>query len=222
MFTINSCSQFKFYNPAAVRNMLADSQNAQVTDDTLVGHIDPFYDECHAYGRISGHQGKRKGSVAVPCHGFLSIPAFHEATLEKGFGVSKWDRPAMESTLDPSQRQPFRALVKGLVEAADDVPTSSRQLSGILRDLRALRRMGVYLMDVCARNHRGGRLVDFSVVWATPHFMFSVRLRWQVDRLCKQLDLVYFDAMAEELGVSTTVKATPNQEYNKKLRPKKR
>ena len=52
--------------------------------------------------------------------------------------------------------------------------------------------------------------------------MFRVRPRWQVDRLYKQLDLVYFDAMVEELGVSTTVRATPNQEHNKKLRPKKR
>ena len=76
-------------------------------------------------------------------------------------------------------------------------------------------------MNVCARNYRGGCFVDFSVAWTTPHFTFCVRLWWQVDRLYKQLDLVYFDAMAEELGVSTTVKATPNQEYNKKLRPKK-
>ena len=143
--------------------MLTDSQNARVTDDTLVGHMDPFYDECRAYGRVSEHLGKRKGSVAVPCHGFLNIPASHEATLEKDFGVSKWDRSAMESTLDPSQRQPFRTPVKDLVEAADNVPTTSRQLSGILRDLRALRRMGVYPMDICARNYRSDRLVDFSV-----------------------------------------------------------
>ena len=53
-----------------------------------------------------------------------------------------------------------------------------------------------------------------------PHV--RVRPPWQVDRFYKQLDLVHFDVMVEELGVSTTVRATPNQEYNKKLRPKKR
>lgn len=162
MFTVNSRSRFKSYNPAAVRNMLTDNRSAQVTDDTLVGHMDPFYDQCRSYGRISEHQGKCKGSVTVPCYGFLSIPASHEATLEKDFGVSKWGRSATESTLSPSQQQPFRALVKDLVEAADGVPTGSGQLSGILRDLRALRRTGVYLIDICARNYRGGRLVDFA------------------------------------------------------------
>lgn len=123
----------------------------------------------------------------------------------------------MESTLDLSQRQPFCALIKDLVEAADDVPASSRQLSGILRDMRALRHMGVYSMDVCVRNYRGDRLVDFSVAWTTPHFMFRVRPRWQVNKLYKQLDLVYFDAMVGELGVSTTVRATLNEEYNRTL-----
>ena len=77
--------------------------------------------------------------------------------------------------------------------------------------------MRVYPMDVCARKYRGGRLVNFgvafSVAWATPHFMFRVRPRWQVDRLYKQLYLAYFDAMVEELGVSTAIRVTLNQEY---------
>jgi hypothetical protein len=94
--------------------MPTDNRNARVTDDTLVGHMDPLYDECRAYGRISEHQGKRKGSVVVPCHGFLIILASHEAMLEKDFEVSKWDRSATESTLSPPQQQPFRALVKDL------------------------------------------------------------------------------------------------------------
>src|SRR6266536_4288842 len=113
--------QFKFYDPSEDRGPMSEKENRRVTDSVLEGHMDPFYAECRAYARIGEEKRnkKRKRDIAVPCYGFLSIPAEWEEKLYRRFGVEAWERPDEEYSSE-SQRQPFRALVKELVR--DDTP----------------------------------------------------------------------------------------------------
>lgn len=71
---------------------------------------DPFYAECRAYGRIASNPQERP--IAVACHGFLSIPATQESFFAHKFGITQWDRPQDKLSV----REPFRAIVKDLVE----------------------------------------------------------------------------------------------------------
>ena len=89
-------------------------ENDLVTDDLLQAHSDPFYNECRAYGRL---QDKNlNGKVAVRCHGYITLPASVEEQLKRKFLVSDWDRPGDEYSKPVSQRQPFRAIVKDLIQ----------------------------------------------------------------------------------------------------------
>jgi len=185
----------------------------------IVGHLDPFYAECWAYGRIAETNIKRP--VAVPCYGFLAIPAVQENFLSATFGISDWDWPEEEYDRSITDRQSFRAVVKELV--TDLVPFSKNMVRGMLADLRSLRNMTVFARDIRADNYRGGKLVDFSVSWTAPYLMLAYALR---DRVFIEEDvfkeLFEFNKIIEDTGIVTPVRATRNKVYASKLRPRKK
>jgi hypothetical protein len=211
--TANVVFQFKFFNAAFVRGTMSDVNNARIGDEELYGHMDPFYAECRAYGRIMEVERKqrRKRSLVVPCYGFLGIPAKKEQMLSDRFGVYMWDREVGKV----SSHEPLRALVKELDEV--DLPLTHTTLNRILKDLRAIRKMGIYQQDVFARNYKGGRLVDFSASFTEPHFMLKIRSPLDVGGF-KIRDLVMFDEMVEQSGTKTWIRALPNDRYLGKLR----
>lgn len=184
-----------------------------ISVDVLRGHMDPFYNECRAYGRLvdAGLNGK----VAVRCHGYLTIPAEREEELRKNFNVEGWNRPGSEYLKPASRRQPFRAIVKDLI--SEDVPLTTKSVKKILRDLKRMRKLGVYPMDVRARNYKGGLLVDFSVAITEPHYLFVIKPRWRIEEY-KLDDLEAFDRMVRDEGVVTWERAVPEPEYCQKLR----
>jgi Kinetochore Sim4 complex subunit FTA2 len=171
--------------------------------------MDPFCAECRAYGRIE--EQKCNGKVAVRCYGFTSIPATREKELSIKFNINTWDRPAEEYSMNITQRQPFRAIVKELVRK--DSRFTDKVMNSIFFHLKRLRRMGVYPMDIRAPNYKDGLLVDFSVAWTEPHFMFQIRPKWMVEVLKRQ-DLLMFEKMKSE----TWVRAVRNEEYCSRLR----
>jgi hypothetical protein len=81
--------QFKFYDPSGDRGPMSEKENRRVIDSVFEDHMDPFYAECRAYARIGEEKRnkKRKRDIAVPCYGFLSIPAEREEELYRRFGV---------------------------------------------------------------------------------------------------------------------------------------
>ena len=188
-----------------------------VPQDMIIAHFDPFYAECRAYGRIGDR--KRNGKVAVRCYGFTAVSALQEVVLSETFGVSEWDRPLEQYSLPVAERQSFRAIVKDLIE--DQTPFTKIMIDRMLRDLKSLRRMALFVRDVKESNYKGGKLVDFSVSWTQPHIMLSDRL-FDDEEIMQEIDweLTLFDNMIEDSRIPTWVRATPNKEYLSKLRPR--
>jgi hypothetical protein len=179
--------------------------------------MDPFFAECRAYCAIIEH--KRNGKHAVFCHGHVSLPATRELELAKRFQMDDWQRPDEEYSLPVAQRQPFRAIVKELV--SDTVPFTKKLVVQMLLDLKALRRIFVYIRDVHAENYMGGKIVDFSSAWTAPHILISTYLReWDTIESDLHEDLEQFDEMIKDAGIVTWVRASPNPEYISRLRPR--
>jgi hypothetical protein len=108
-----------------------------------------------------------------------------------------------------------RAIVKDFVPGDSGVNT--KNLRGILRDIRALNKLGIYIGDVRADNFKGGKLVDFGSSSTVPHcIMESLDQEGLMDEKFK--DLVGFDEMVVEEELVTKVRAMPNPKYCSKLR----
>ncbi len=167
---------------------LVTEENSLVPNDLLHAHMDPFFNECRAYGRLI--DASQNGKIAVRCYGHMSIPADKEEELSQKFNIQAWDRPGEEYARPASRRQPFRAVVKDLIR--EPVQLTPRVIKKMLKDLKTMRELGVFPMDVCARNYEGGLLVDMSIAITTPHFLFKIRPRWQV-RVIQREDLLMFD-----------------------------
>lgn len=118
-----------------------------------------------------------------------------------------------------AERQSFRAIVKDLIE--DQTSFTELMIGRMLRDLKSLRRMALFVRDVKESNYKGGKLVDFSVSWTAPHIMLSDRL-FNDEDIEQEIDweLRLFDNMIEDSKIPTWVRATPNNKYLGKLRPR--
>ena len=180
----------------------------------IIAHMDPFYAECRAYGRIESKG--RNGKVVVRCYGFITIPGEQQEELDEKFGTGGWERPEEDKEQAYSNRATLRAIVKELVPG--DVSFATKMIVRMKADLKALRRMGVYVRDVRADNYKNGKLVDFSTLWTYPHIMLSERywLRTTIERE-RDWELTEFDDMIKDSGLAnpTWTRATPNSEYMK-------
>ncbi|KAK4695883.1 hypothetical protein P7C71_g1944, partial [Lecanoromycetidae sp. Uapishka_2] len=208
---------FKFYDDGEDRSILTGRENEYITTDLLRAHMDPFYNECRAYGRLI--EGKVNGKVAVRCHGYTTISAEREEELEERFNVTGWNRPEEEYARPVARRQPFQAIVKDLI--SEDVPFNAQLAKKTLKDLKRMRRLGVYPLDITGRNYMDGLLVDMSIAMTKPHYLFEIKPKWEVKLLQRQ-DLLSWQSMMEEENVITWERAVRNPKYCKKLRSHKR
>ena len=209
--------QFKFYDDAEDEFGLWPHQKEIVSLDMLHAHSDPFYNECRAYGRLK--ETNLDGKVAVRCHGYTTLPAAVESELYERFDVSDWDRDEDDYDKSVRTRAAFRAIVKDLV--VEDIPLTPQVLRRMKKDLRKIRKQGIYPTDIKATNYKGGLLIDLSTAMTEPHYLFEIKPNWRVMSYKKE-DLFAFDAMVEDAGVKTNVKALPNYEYLRNLRPRDR
>ena len=200
--------KFKFYNDEEDREGLDEEDYDKVSINRLRCHMDPFYRECRAFGKVI--DSKANGKIAVRCYGHLAIPARREQQLKRRFGIDTWNRPDYDSAKPVLKRQPLRAIIKDLI--LETVPFTIKQVNKILKDLKRLRRLGVYPMDVQSRNYVGGLLVDMSIAITEPHYLFQIRPEWFVDEL-KQADLFAYDFMMKDENIMTWCRATRNEEY---------
>ncbi len=180
---------------------------------TIRLQTDPFYNECRAYGRLI--ECHVNGKVAVRCHGHMAIPAAREEELAQRFEVYAWDRPDDDLKLSVSKRQPFRAIVKDLIE--DDRPLNEKKLVRMRKDLLMMHKLGVYPQDVQARNYGGGLLLDFSIAITKPHWVFETKRPWWISSMKKD-DMNMLQRVMLESGVKTWQRAVRNREYCMKLR----
>ena len=114
-----------------------------------------------------------------------------------------------------SKRQPLRAIVKDLI--LSNVDFTKKDVCRMLKHLKQLRKLGIYPMDLAARNYRDGLLVDFSAAITEPHYIFETRPR-SVYKF-KQDDLIKFDRIIKEAGFEfSKFRALPDKEYKMRLR----
>lgn len=181
--------------------------------ETIRFQTDPFYNKYRVYGRFieCGVNGK----VAVRCHGHIAIPAAKEEELARRFEVDIWDRSKDDSKLSVSKRQPFRAIVKDLIE--DDQPLNEKKLITMRKDLFKMHKLGVYPQDVRERNYGSGLLLDFSIVITKPHWVFETKRPWWI-RSMRNDDINMLQVIMLEFGVKTWQRAVRNREYCIKLR----
>jgi hypothetical protein len=180
-------------------------------------HTDPFYAECRAYGKIKKAQGSRRGKreLAVPCHGYLFLQERDTQILqEKSIDLNEGavDDKLLQVNGEEGR---VRAIVKDFVPG--DAGVNAGSLREILRDIRALNKLGIYVSDVRTDNFKAGKIVDFGSSSTEPHCIIK-SLDEVGLRDSKLEDLVMFDEMVVEEGLVTTVKAMPNMEYCSKLR----
>lgn len=192
---------------------MSEEELKKIPIDTIRFQTDPFYNECRAYGRLI--ERDVNGKIAVRCHGHMAIPAAREEELARRFEVHAWDRPADDSKLSVSKRQPFRAIVKDLIE--DDRPLDEKKMVRMRRDLLRMHKLGVYPQDVRERNYGGGLLLDFSIAITKPHWVFETKRPWWI-RTLRNDDLNMLQVVMLESGVQTWQRAVRNREYCMKLR----
>lgn len=142
---------------------------------------------------------------------YTTIPKKKEEELYQNFGVGDRDRLI-------GDRLRLRAIVKELI--LGEKPLTHKVAEKTLRDLRKMRKMGIYPMGVRARKYRAGLLGEMSIAMTTPHYLFKIRSLWQVDMYLGQ-DLAMFDSMISDEEVILSVRALPNEKYCTKLRSQK-
>ncbi|KAF2174807.1 hypothetical protein K469DRAFT_713512 [Zopfia rhizophila CBS 207.26] len=195
---------FKFFNIEEARALFEDFQNDEMPDDVFVGNVDPFFAECRAYGRIDEFYKKHLGSkdpglIAAPCYGYIYITKEQEASLRSQFGSLEWNRANSDAD------KQIRALVKQFIPN-EPIDTKVRSIRRMVKDLKTLHSIGVYPRDICARNYRGGLLVDFGMALTEPSCVLNVLPEW-IARKERKRDLGAFDEMIQELGIKTLVRA---------------
>ena len=194
--------------------MVGEEENI-VTDDLLEAHSDPFFRECTAYERLE--EKKLNGKVAVRCYGYITIPCEKEKLFRRKFEIYDWNRPGVERSEPVSERQPLRAIVKELIQK--DVPLTGRVADRILRDMKRMRRCGIYSNDVFPRNYKGGLLVDMSLAITEPFYIFEIRRERR--KMLKDRELYMWENMVKENQLDIRTRPFRNDEYCKKLRPPK-
>ncbi|KAI4279928.1 MAG: hypothetical protein L6R38_004868 [Xanthoria sp. 2 TBL-2021] len=81
----------------------------------------------------------------------------------------------------------------------------------MLRDLKKIRKLGVYAVDIKPNNYKGGLLVDLSIALTHPHIVFQTKPEFQQQGY-KNQDLIAFDAMMQDQKVKTRIRAFRNIE----------
>ena len=84
-----------------------------------------------------------------------------EEELVRRFNVREWNRPGDEYDKIVSQRQPLRATINDLVHSKDS-PMTGKVADKTLRDMKRIRKCGVYVGKVYPRNYMAGILIDMS------------------------------------------------------------
>ena len=146
-----------------------DEESRLISSDILRAHRDPFFNECRAYGQPV--EAGQNGKIAIRCYGHMSIPAEMEEELAERFDVHSRYRFEEDYAKPVSERQPFRAVVKELIR--DPMPLTLKVVGKMLKDLKTIRRLGVFPMDVCARNYEAGLLVDMDIAMTRTPFSFQ-------------------------------------------------
>lgn len=222
----SSTHQFKFFNVEDIRSSWEDIVTGDEPDRLAELHLDPFYAECRAYGRINmaREKGHIKRDIAIPCFGFIYLDDRYSKVLD-GYGVdldercldsdSSSDSTPTPHASQPTTTRPIRGIVKHL--ASTDPGITYKTVDKIRKDILELNRLKVYNCDVRKNNFRDGKLVDFGSSITEPHCLITPKndLHSRESRLG---DMPMLEDVVDEAGFLVTWRRTKNLEYRRKLR----
>ena len=134
-------------------------------------YFDPFSCECRAYGRLK-QEGRE--DLAGRAHGYLLLTPQQAAEVEENSSGLKYSQQDYEQDgsnfwgRDAEHRHlPIRAIVKELVSPKE--PFTPENVPQIWNDLEDLHKLGILVRDINIFNYMGGKIIDFSRAWTTPH-----------------------------------------------------
>ncbi|KAI0888814.1 kinetochore Sim4 complex subunit FTA2-domain-containing protein [Annulohypoxylon maeteangense] len=207
---------FKFFKPSDAKYLLSPVRAKKVSDEIAAFHVDPFYAECRAYGRIQKQEEAKglKSRIAANCYGFLCLQKKHELQLAE-MGIDLWDLPEEDEYRQQAEGSPIRAILKEYIE--EETEFNSQNCKEMLKKLRRLNRWGVVHRDIQAGNYKNGLLIDLGSAWTEPHCIMKAVPKDVADGW-RQTDMSQFDEMLKEKGIGKDMHILPNLEYHKKLR----
>ncbi|KAH6850897.1 kinetochore Sim4 complex subunit FTA2-domain-containing protein [Chaetomium sp. MPI-CAGE-AT-0009] len=133
-------------------------------------YFDPFNCECRVYGRLKQED---REDLAVRAHGYLFLTPEQAAEVEERTSMPKYPEENEQDGVDFWGRDtelrhlPVRAIVKELVSPQD--PFTPEAVPQIWDDLEDLHKLGILVRDINTFNYMGGKIIDFSRAWTTPH-----------------------------------------------------
>ncbi|KAK3291783.1 kinetochore Sim4 complex subunit FTA2-domain-containing protein [Chaetomium fimeti] len=127
-------------------------------------YFDPFSCECRAYGRL---KEENREHLAVRSHGYLLLTPAQELEITRSIAGSEPSRSNIWDRSEEHQHLPIQAIVKDLAESQE--PFTAKQVPDMWADLKELHELGILVRDIRIFNYLGGKLIDFSRSWSTPH-----------------------------------------------------
>ncbi|OTB00512.1 hypothetical protein M426DRAFT_267424 [Hypoxylon sp. CI-4A] len=152
---------FKFFKPSEAKYLLSPLRAKMVSDELAVFHVDPFYAECRAYGRIQRKEESEglKSKVAADCYGFLLLEKKDEIVLNR-MGIDLWDMPEEDEYRKQARESPVRAIVKEYVEG--ETSFNPQNCKAMPKKVRRLKRWKIYYKDIKEDNcDKGSKLKVF-------------------------------------------------------------
>ncbi|KAK3331570.1 kinetochore Sim4 complex subunit FTA2-domain-containing protein [Cercophora scortea] len=172
----------------------------RLNDDTLVSrrptteqdkYVLPFFCECRAYGRLK--ETGREDLVAR-AHGYLSFVLTQEVRELFNDVIARYASPTQADILSvlglsgELALDPVFAIVKDWIDhppfndVCDIALAESALYPRMLRNLKALHRLGIVVRDISLGQYVNGVLVDLSSAWTVPHCFgpeAGIRPRWE-------------------------------------------
>ncbi|KAG7291064.1 hypothetical protein NEMBOFW57_001074 [Staphylotrichum longicolle] len=158
-------------------------------------YFDPFNCECKAYGRL---KQENREDLAIRAHGYLLLTPEQEAEVEKkATGVKDPEQASWNFWgRAPEHRYlPVRAILKDLIRPQD--PFSPGHVSDMWSDLEDLHRLDIIVRDINVFNYLGGKMIDFSRAWTTPHPFPTAMASYGVKRARKSDPMNLHKALIE-------------------------
>lgn len=220
VFKVNINSQpfalkvFKFFDALEERTRFMSDIDVEIPDAIFEQHIDPFYAECRAYGRINEFyndaipeeyeatireffpEKPQGGVVAAQCHGYLYLSAEDEEYLGEHYPELRWNRGEID------EGKPLRALVKQLIDPIDE--ENQPNTLQMHENLQTLHNIGIIPNNASPRDFRDGLFMSFSKSYTVPHCAIEALSEW---RGAADFEMQVFDQRIDEYGIETSMTA---------------
>ncbi|TGJ83885.1 hypothetical protein E0Z10_g4890 [Xylaria hypoxylon] len=180
---------FNFFSMEEIWPVILGQEHL-LKENVVRHHLDPFYAECRAFGRLI--ENNKDDTLAVRCYGYVFLPHAIERQIERQFGISGWNRKAED------EDSPLRAIIKDHIKWK--TLCNRKTFKTMRKNLEEVNKLGIFNMDIRKDNYLGGRLFDFSIAVTAPHLSLWPRLRSK-ERIVEDMDddLKCFDDIVERV-----------------------